>query len=98
MKKIALWFLIFLFTIPPVAQASLYRDTNRFTYGFQRLFSAPFQIPIRTLEGTLSGPLLVGTIGGLLNGTARTLSDAVGGTFDMAASAAPYAKYAVFFA
>ena len=83
---------------PPLFAASLYQDTNRFTYGFQRLLLAPFQIPIHMFQGTLYGPPVVGTLGGVFTGTFRTVSDLVGGTFDMAASAAPYAKYALFFA
>ncbi len=77
--------------------ASIYQDTNRFTYGAKRILTAPFQIPVRTLQGTLSGPLIVGTVGGILQGTFHTVGDLIGGVFDMAAAAAPYAKYAVLF-
>lgn len=76
--------------------ASPYQDTNRFSYGFRRLLIAPFQIPIRTIQGTLYGPLVTGTIGGIFQGAFYTVSDLVGGVFDMGAAAAPYAKYAVF--
>ncbi|MBI4368369.1 MAG: hypothetical protein HY588_03145, partial [Candidatus Omnitrophica bacterium] len=61
------------------------------------VFAAPFQIPYHLLQGTLYGPPVVGTVGGVFTGTFRTISDLVGGTFDMAASLAPYAKYAIFF-
>ncbi|MBI4395349.1 MAG: hypothetical protein HY583_04020 [Candidatus Omnitrophica bacterium] len=96
MKKLktSVWILIFLAIFIPFANA--YQDTNRFTYGFQRLLLAPFQIPIQVLQGTLYGPPIVGTLGGVLTGTFSTISNLVGGTFDMAASVAPYAKYAVF--
>ncbi len=80
----------------PLFAASLYRDTNRFAYGFQRAVMAPFQIPLQAMQGTAYGPPLVGTLGGVLRGTFRTLGDVLGGGFDMAAAAAPYAKYAVF--
>ena len=80
----------------PLFAASLYRDTNRFAYGFQRAVMAPFQIPLQAMQGTAYGPPLIGTLGGVLRGTFRTVGDVVGGSFDMAAPAAPYAKYAVF--
>lgn len=75
--------------------ASVYQDTNRFTYGFKRLVAAPFQIPIRTLQGTLYGPFISGTVGGVFQGAFYTIGDLVGGVFDMGAAAAPYAKYAL---
>ena len=77
--------------------ASPYQDTNRFAYGFKRVFAAPFQIPIRTIQGTLYGPFIVGTVSGILQGTFSTVGELAGGVFDMAAAAAPYAKYAVLF-
>lgn len=89
--------IILLISLSPFAEAG-YQDTNRFTYGFQRLLLAPFQLPFRVLQGTLTGPPIVGTLGGVFTGTMSTVSNLVGGAFDMAASAAPYAKYAVFFA
>ena len=97
-RKICVWFLTFfiLFSSPPLVQAG-YQDTNRFTYGFQRILRAPFQIPIRTIHGTMYGPLVTGTLGGVMTGAFRTVSDLVGGGFDMAAATAPYAKYAIFF-
>ena len=98
-KKVTIWLLVFLIAMPfPAFSGSLYRDTNRFQYGFQRMLTAPFQIPIQTLQGTMYGPLVTGTVGGVFYGTFRTVGDLVGGTFDMAAAAAPYAKYAIFFA
>ena len=97
--RVAVCLILILVLFPsPLFAASLYQDTNRFTYGFQRILLAPFQIPIQMFQGTLYGPPVVGTLGGVLTGTFRTVGDLVGGTFDMAASAAPYAKYALFFA
>ena len=89
--------LVLLTALPATLLAQGYQDTNRFTYGFQRVLAAPFQIPYQMLQGTLYGPPVVGTVGGVFSGTFRTISDLVGGTFDMVASLAPYAKYAIFF-
>ena len=97
-RKTILWISVFLiaFAFVPFAEAA-YQDTNRFTYGFQRVLPAPFQIPVQMLQGTMYGPPITGTLGGIFGGVFSTVSNLVGGTFDMAASAAPYAKYAVFF-
>ena len=96
-KKILIFLLLFTIFSAPAFSASVYQDTNRFTYGFKRLMGAPFQIPGETLRGTLYGPFIVGTIGGIFQGTYQTIGDLVGGVFDMGAAAAPYAKYAVLF-
>lgn len=99
MSKLKLIVLVLVFSMflpSSLFAASVYQDTNRFAYGFQRVVMAPFQIPLRAMEGTTYGPMFVGTVGGVLKGTFRTLGDVVGGSFDMAAAAAPYAKYAVF--
>ena len=96
--KLAACLLICLALLPaPLFAASGFsQDTNRFSYGFQRILLAPFRIPIHTYQGTMYGPPLIGTLGGVLTGTVRTVTDMVGGAFDMAAAAAPYAKYAAF--
>lgn len=88
--------LTFILFLPSAFAASVYQDTNRFVYGFKRLVAAPFQIPIRTLQGTLYGPFIAGTVGGIFQGTFHTVGDLAGGVFDMGAAAAPYAKYALF--
>jgi len=89
-------FLLLLF-LPTPLFAEGYQDTNRFTYGFRRILMAPFRIPYSTLRGTFYGPPVTGTLGGAVSGTFQTVNDLLGGAFDMAASAAPYAKYAIFF-
>ena len=76
--------------------ASVYQDTNRFTYGFKRVLAAPFQLPAYLFKGTFYGPPLIGTLGGVVQGTFQTVGELVGGIFDMGAALAPYAKYAAF--
>ena len=96
-RKILIWFLMFSLLFLPSASAVVDpRDTRTFMSGFQRILLAPFQLPFRVIQGTLTGPIGVGTIQGVLVGATRTVTDLVGGVFEMAASTAPYAKYAVF--
>ncbi|OGX05763.1 MAG: hypothetical protein A3G87_10105 [Omnitrophica bacterium RIFCSPLOWO2_12_FULL_50_11] len=96
-RSIAIGFLVlFLFlSVPAFVHAQA--DTNRFTHGFQRVLLAPFQLPVQTFEGAVYGPPLLGIVGGVLTGTVRTLTDLVGGVFEMAGAAAPLAKYGLFF-
>lgn len=97
-RKLFACILVCLILLPPPTFAlgvNAY-DTNRFAGGVQRLLMAPFQIPIQMLNGTVRGPLLFGTLGGVFTGLFRTVGDLAGGTFDMVAAAAPYAKYALF--
>lgn len=91
--------ILLIFLAFPASSFALIRqsDTNRFTIGFMRVFTAPFQMMSETLNGVLSGPPLFGAVNGVLNGTIQAVANVVGGAFDMAAAAAPYAKYAVFF-
>lgn len=96
MKNITIFFILFLLLCPVSYAASIYQDTNRFSYGFMRIMRAPFQLPYYLLRGTFTGPLVMGTVGGALQGTFSTVNELVGGVFDMGAAAAPYAKYAAF--
>ena len=94
-RKILKWVLVLLLLCPETLLA-MAGDTTRFASGFQRLLLSAFQLPFQTVNYTLNSPIGVGTVEGLLVGTVRTVSDMVGGVFDMAAAAAPYAKYALF--
>ncbi|OGW85291.1 MAG: hypothetical protein A3C35_05010 [Omnitrophica bacterium RIFCSPHIGHO2_02_FULL_46_11] len=95
-RKLIVGCLMFSILLTPLAFAG-YQDTNRFAYGLRRVFLAPFRIPFNTLRGTVYGPPITGTLQGVVVGAAQTVTDLAGGTFDMAAAAAPYAKYAIFF-
>lgn len=93
-KCFILLVVIFLLTQIPAFALIDSSDTARFAGGFQRVLLSAFQLPFQVVNQTLNGPIGVGTVYGAVTGTVRTVSDMVGGTFDMAAAAAPYAKYA----
>lgn len=93
-SRILVLILITLTFLPaPLFAENLYRDTNRFAGGFQRVVMAPFRIPLAAMRGTAQAPIL-GTMVGVLGGAVQTVGDVVGGGFQMAGAAAPYAKYA----
>jgi hypothetical protein len=97
-KKIVCYLLLSLFLCAQSAWAVVDpRDTSRFMYGFQKILSSTIQLPLQTIQSTLRGPIGLGTVQGVLTGTAGTVTNMVGGLFDMAAASAPYAKYAVLF-
>ena len=94
-RKILTLFLAFSILLPANASAIVDpRDTRNFMSGFQRVLLSAFQLPFQILQGTLRGPIGIGTVQGVLLGATRTVTDMVGGVFDMVASSAPYAKYA----
>ena len=97
MKRKTVFWLFFFLIFFPVTLFAEYQDTNRFSYGFRRMIMAPFRLPYNTLRGTFYGPPITGALGGVMSGTFETVNDFLSGAFDMAASSAPYAKYAIFF-
>lgn len=82
--------------------ASLYADDvqniNYLERGFFRIFTAVFQLPIYLVQKTLNGPPVAGTVDGVLSGAFYTVSSLMGGAFDIARGAIPYAKYLIFLA
>ena len=102
-QKRAFWVLgfilgIFFFGSPSSVCADDVQNINYLERGFFRIFTAAFQLPIYLIQKTLNGPPIVGTVDGALSGTFYTVSSVVGGTFDLARGAAPYAKYLIFLA
>ena len=66
-------------------------------HGLSSIIGGVFQIPIQILAGTFSGPPVIGTIGGALNGTIQGVGMVLSGTlelagdgFELAKMAAPY--------
>jgi hypothetical protein len=72
--------------VPP-AEANLIR-------GLGRLISGVLAIPISTVAGTFSGPPILGTALGAVNGVVRAVGMAAGGALDIAASGVSLAKMA----
>lgn len=88
----------FLFTAHSNLYASDVENINYIERGFFRIFTAAFQTPVYLIQKTLTGPPVIGTVDGVVTGTFYTLSSLMGGAFDIARGAVPYAKYAIFFA
>ncbi len=60
--------------------------------GIMDVLSGVLVVPLSTLEGTFSGPPVIGTAFGALNGVVNGVSLVAQGAFELAASAVPIAK------
>lgn len=79
--------------VPPILNAD---STGRFMRGFFNTTTGAMQIPYHVVNSTFTKPLPFGVVDGVLRGTVMSLTQIVGGVFDMGAAAAPYAKYLFF--
>ena len=68
--------------------------------GFTDLLTGLFAIPMGILQGTMSGPPIVGTVAGALTGTFHAIGSTLGGVYRLiraaipiAGSAAPYLPF-----
>jgi hypothetical protein len=94
-SKTGLWVALFFWLCAaPAAHAVEYSDTARFTQGFGKVITAPFQAPIEIVQGMFTPFPPYGIVKGALSGTYHTVTGLLGGLWDMAGAAAPYAKYA----
>lgn len=59
--------------------------------GIGDLVTAVFAIPMGIVQGTLSGPPIIGTVGGALTGTVNALGSTLGGVFKLIRAAIPFA-------
>ena len=92
--------LFFAFTVSvatPLLYADDVRNFSHISTGFTRVLGAALQIPRYLIYKTLSGPPGLGTVDGALTGTFYAVKEITEGSFEMAAGAAPYAKYLAFF-
>ena len=86
-RRGAVWAILMvglLFFAPP-AEANIVR-------GVQKIVAGVFQIPISILGGTFSGPPIVGTLMGAINGTIQGVGLVASGALDLAASGVSVAK------
>ena len=75
----------FLFVPAPPAQAGL-------VHGILSIIVGVLEIPRSTLAGTFSGPPIVGTLVGAVNGTLRGVGLVTGGALETVFSSAALAK------
>ena len=76
--------------IAPWAAAATTSEPNFLHVVGQVIAGLVFELPKTVLEATLNGPPVVGTVVGLLAGTARALQTTVGGVVEMAAGFDPW--------
>ena len=93
LRRLTAWFAVvaavWLLAAPP-AHAGL-------VSGIGRIVAGVFQLPLSTLVGTLSGPPVLGTVFGAVNGAIGTVTMVTGGVFEVAAAAIPWARAAAPF-
>lgn len=80
--------IVHLFVFQPLAAADPIGDV---VGGIGDLVTAVFAIPMGVVQGTLSGPPIIGTVGGALTGTVYALSSTLGGVFKLIRAAIPFA-------
>ena len=71
------------------------RADNGLVGGIVDLVSGVFAIPMGVLGGTFSGPPIIGTVGGALQGTLQAVSLAARGTLKLVGVAVPLAAKVV---
>lgn len=59
--------------------------------GIGQLLTGVFAIPVEAIQGTFSGPPILGTVGGLLSGTVHAVGSTLGGVLQVAKSIVPLA-------
>ena len=62
--------------------------------GIVKIISGVLQVPLSTMVGTFTGPPIIGTVMGALNGTFQGLGLVAGGALDLAVSGFELAKMA----
>lgn len=68
-----------------------------FGRGLSKILTAAFQIPRYMINNTLSQPIGVGTVNGVIAGSFYAVRSVLDGTLDIGRGVAPYAKYAGLF-
>ena len=82
--------LAYLLVSVPVAEAAIVR-------GLKEIIGGVLQLPLSTLAGTFSGPPILGTAFGAINGAFHGISSVAHGALELAASGFAIAKTAAPF-
>ncbi len=77
----------FVCAAPSLAEASIFGGVSKIILGV-------FQLPLGVLAGTMTGPPVLGTALGAVNGAWHTVGLVTGGAFEVVASAVPLVKAA----
>lgn len=87
-------FCLGLIFICPLANAeNPIRDVGTVAYGASQVAGGALALPVEILKGAAQS-FPFGILAGALRGTVKTLGGVLGGAFNIAKGAAPYAKYA----
>ncbi len=87
-------FLILLFL---AVSSPAYAEVNQILRGVGKTLFSTVEIPKSMIEQSKTTIFPVGLLTGAVQGTYRTVVGTVNGVVDIAAGAAPYAKYLIFF-
>ena len=85
---------VFLFSAVPPGYAGTGNDIAYAMRGVGKIFGGVFAIPKAMLQDSGRVMFPFGIVTGAVRGTVQTVTGVLGGTFDIARGAAPYAKYA----
>ena len=72
---------------PPVQV--VHADSNDLIGGIGDIVGGVFALPLGVLQGTMTGPPIIGTLGGILSGTFQALGMTTRGVFKVVGSAVP---------
>ena len=95
LPKVLLFFFLTIAVCAVARAEDPLRDAGYVATGASQVVGGALALPVEILKGaTQSFPF--GILAGAMRGTVKTLGGVLGGAFNMARGAAPYAKYAAF--
>lgn len=89
-RRVAALSLAVALIVGPAAQQA--HAENDLIGGIGDILNGVFALPLDTLAGTLSGPPIIGTVGGVLHGAVRTIGSTLRGVFRLIGVAIPIAE------
>ena len=98
MKKnhifLSVMLILSIFLFHTTAYADTGQDISYLMQGTGKVIGSVFAIPKAMFQDTCNTMFPFGLVTGAIRGTVQTVTGLLGGTFDLARGAAPYAKYA----